>query len=446
MSLNSCLNNIRNFINTPSSEKQEKGIFRVTVVTFEDRCNLNCGRRFADLLSNNKLFEVNFYDEAFPKGFLNLQGRNFFDFIDQGKRILEKNHSDVIVWGYEENGKIRVNFQTPEQYTINQELSFSLLDSLFIPLSYFSDTDKFSASLLLLIYGIIIAATKTVTNEQKENKPKLLQNILKLLADDTSHKELAREFMPFIMNMLGKVYLNSVYDNLTDKDVEIIENLLSGALKNNQYLRMPVYYGCIYNNLGQLYETAGERGGDNSFDYLKLSIKNYRLAQKYLEGNFPYDFGLIAYHLAELHFAFWKHTGDIQALRDAVAKLREAENIYTFVQFPHSWCKIEGLLGYYLTNLGMETRSNDIMLLAINSYHNQQKVYEQIIYPQEWASIQDEIGNIYYLLGKQNDDDNFMYEARNYFNSAIDIYSKIKNKKALKQVEQRLAKVKNYIG
>ena len=444
MSFNACLSNIRKFLSAPATDDQT-GIFKVTVVEFEDRCNLNCGLRFAELLKSNNLFDVVFCRDSFPKGFLNLQGRNFFDFIDQGKRILEENHSDILIWGYEESGKIRLNFQTSSQYIIPNDLSFSLLDSLFIPLNYFSNPESFSASLMLLIHGIIISAINPVTNVQKQNKPLLLNNIIKLLAQDNSPKDISLEFMPFIMNMLGKIYLQNTKNNITDKDIEIIENLLQGALKNKQYLRLPIYFGSVYNSFGQLYEIAFNKTTENNFLHLKNAIKHYREAQKYLNRNYPYDYGLISFHLSGLYFEFWKQNNDIQALRDAVSCLREAEKVYTQSQFVHSWCKIQGILGYYLTCLGMKAQSNDIMLLAVNSYHNQQEVYNQNQFPQEWADIQDEIGNIYYLLGKQNNDDNFMYEARNYFNSALDVYSQIKNKQAVQKIKQRLDKVKNYI-
>ena len=140
-----------------------------------------------------------------------------------------------------------------------------------------------------------------------------------------------------------------------------------------------------------------------------------------------------------------KHTADLQALRDAVAQLREAEKVYSFAQFPQSWCNIEGLLGYYLTLLGMKTLSNEIMQLAINSYKNQQQIYEQTVYPMEWADVQEKIGNIYYLLGKQNEDENFMLEARNYLDSALAFYKELRNKDASKQVLAALEKIKNYI-
>ena len=444
MPINNCLENIRRFL---SAEKKEtsSALFRVTVVAFEDKCNLNCGRRFADILQKNPLFDVNFFAETFPKGFLNLQGRNFFDFIDRGQQILSSTHSDILIWGYEENAKIRLNFQIADQYALDNNLFHSLLDSLFVPLNFFTSPETFSASLLLVICGIIIAAVPPVTNDQKNSRDKLLNDIINLLAADTSPKEISREFMPYIMNMLGKIYLSNTQKNLSENDVEIIRNLFDSALKNKQFMRLPIYYGCVYNNMAQLYETMYKQAQTDGSPYLREAISFYQEAHKYLNKNYPYDYGLIAYHLALLYFDFWKYTTDLQALRDAVTQLREAEKVYTLAQFPQSWCHIEGLLGYYLTSLGMTTASNEIMQLAINSYHNQQKIYEQRIYPLEWAGIQEEIGNIYYLLGKQNDDDNFMIEARNYFNSALEVYQQLKAKDRIAETKRRLAKVHNYI-
>lgn len=444
MPINNCLENIRRFL---SAEKKEtsSALFRVTVVAFEDKCNLNCGRRFADILQKNPLFDVNFFAETFPKGFLNLQGRNFFDFIDRGQQILSSTHSDILIWGYEENAKIRLNFQIADQYALDNNLFHSLLDSLFVPLNFFTSPETFSASLLLVICGIIIAAVPPVTNDQKNSRDKLLNDIINLLAADTSPKEISREFMPYIMNMLGKIYLSNTQKNLSENDVEIIRNLFDSALKNKQFMRLPIYYGCVYNNMAQLYETMYKQAQTDGSPYLREAISFYQEAHKYLNKNYPYDYGLIAYHLALLYFDFWKYTTDLQALRDAVTQLREAEKVYTLAQFPQSWCHIEGLLGYYLTSLGMTTASNEIMQLAINSYHNQQKIYEQRVYPLEWAGIQEEIGNIYYLLGKQNDDDNFMIEARNYFNSALEVYQQLKAKDRIAETKRRLAKVHNYI-
>lgn len=444
MPLNNCLENIYNFLGN-SKKSEPAHLFRITVVAFEDKCNLNCGLRFVELLKRNTMFDVQFFGEPFPKGFLNLQGRNFFDFIDRGNKILKNTKSDILIWGYEENGKIRLNFQIPDQYTIPNLLSFSLLDSLFIPLNFFIDPENFSKSLLLLIYGIIISAINPITNDQIKYKPLLLNDIIALLAEDENPKDISREFMPYIMNMLGKIYLYNALNELNNQNIKIIENLFETALKNIQFMRFPIYYGGVFNNLGQLYESVYHQNRPDNFEFLKKAIKHYQEAKKYLNKNYPYDYGLISYRLSGLYFAYWKHTTDLQALRDAVSQLREAEKVYSFTQFPQFWCHIEGLLGYYLTSLGMTTKSNDVMQLAINSYKLQQQLYEQYMYPFEWAQIQEKIGHIFYLLGKQNDDDNFMLEARNYFNSSLNVYQELKLKSEVKQVNQRLAKIKNYI-
>lgn len=437
--------NIRNFL-SGTEQKKKDGLFRVTVVAFEDKCNLNCGLRFAELLKRNNLFDVTFFNEPFAKGFLNLQSRNFFDFIDRGNKIIHSTQADIVVWGYEEEGKIRLNFQVDNQYVIPNNLSFSLLDSLFVPLSYFTDINNFSASVLLLISGIIVAAITPVTNEQKHRQPQVLKEIISMLSADSSPKEISKEFMPYIMNMLGKIYLSNTRNDLSLQDVEIIENLFENALKNKQYMRLPIYYGCVYNNLGQLYEIAFRQSRARTSAYLKQSISNYQKAQKNLNRNYPYDYGLIAYHLAVLYFEYWKHTADLQALRDAVSQLREAEKVYSLAQFPLSWYQIEGLLGNYLTALGMQTKSNELMQLAMEAYKNQQKIYSQNQEPEVWAEIQEKIGNIFYLLGKQNEDDKFMEEARNYFNSAQEIYTDLNLKAANKNVEKALLKIRNYIG
>lgn len=425
---------------------QLEGLFRVAVVAFEDKCSLNCGWRFAELLHRNALFDVHFFNEPFPKSFLNLQGRNFFDFIDRGNKILQSTHADIVIWGYEEEGKIRLNFQVKNQYVVPNSMSFSLLDSLFVPLSYFTDADNFSESVLMLIFGIITAAIIPVTNDQKQHQPKILQELIEVLSSDSSPKDISREFMPYIMNMLGKIYLKSATAaGLTLKDIKIISTLFDEALRNKQYMRLPIYYGCVYNNLGQLYETAYLVTDFDKLERLKSAIANYQEARKYLNRNYPYDYGLISYHLARLNFEYWKYTQDLQALRDAVSQLREAEKVYSLAQFPQSWCHIEGLLGYYLASLGMTTQSTTIMQLAIESYKNQQTFYTLQLYPVEWAQIQEKIGKIYYTLGKRDEDEKLMQEACHYFDSAIKIYNELGNKSAAASAKNLLAKIKDYL-
>lgn len=434
---------IKNIFAAQEKSPYEK-LFKITVVDFAVINDLSCGKHFVEILKQNPMFEVEFCDEQFSKSFLNFQGRNFFDFIDKGNKILRRTHSDIVVWGYEEYGKIRLNFQTPNQYNIPNEHTFSLLDSLFLPLNYFTDVKYFPPEISLIISGVVVAGTTPVTNLQKENQAKILSDIIKKLAKNTTPKDISREFMPYIMNMLGKIYLINNLKNLKESDVKIVSDLFETALKNKQYMRLPIYYGVIYDNLGQLYEQAYQFVHKDE-QYLRLAISYYQSAQKNMGKNYPYDYGQIAYHLALLYFEFWKFGADLQALRDAVANLREAEKIYVSSQFPRTWCHIEGLLGNYLTALGSRADSPEIMQMAINAYKKQQTLYGLNEYPLQWAELQEKIGNVFYLLGKANDDDNFMVEALNYFNSAISVYKELKLKDKISEAKRNTDKVHNYI-
>lgn len=435
---------IKKFFSASRDKSSFNKLFKVAVIDFLTVNDLSSAVNFVEILKQNPMFEVVFVKENFSKSFLNFQGRNFFEFIEKGNKVLRQTHSDIAIWGYEEYGKIRLNFQTPNQYNIPNIQFFSLLDSMFLPINYLVNTQNFPQSLSMLIAGIIVAGTTPVTNLQKKYQAQILSDIIKKLAQDSSPKDVSHEFMPYIMNILGKLYFINNFKNLTENDVKIISGLYETALKNKQYMRLPIYYGVIYANLGQLYEQAYAVEQKNP-QYLRLAISYYQSAQKNMGRNYQYDFGNIAYRLGLLYFEFWKYGADLQALRDAVSNLREAEKIYVSSQFPRTWCHIEGLLGNYLTMLGMRVNSAEIMQMAINAYKKQQKLYILNEYPLQWADLQEKIGNIFYLLGKANDDENFMLEAKNYFESAIGIYKEMKLKEKISGAKRNLDKVYNYI-
>ncbi len=434
----------KNFFSGIKDKSPYTKLFKVAVIDFWTANDLGMSEHFVEFLKQNSMFDVVLIKDNFSKNFLNFQGRNFFDFLGKGNKILAQTHSDIAIWGYEDNGKIRLNFQTPNQYNIPNEPTFSLLDSLFLPINYLTDISNIPHSVALILAGIIVAGTTPVTNLQKKYKAQILEDIIKKLAKDTSPKDISREFMPYIMNIIGKLYLINNLNKISLNDIKIISELFETALKNKQYMRLPIYYGIIYANFGQLYEQAYSHGEKNP-QYLRLAISYYQSAQKNMGHNYQYDFGNISYHLGLLYFEFWKYGADLQALRDAVSNLREAEKIYITSQFPRTWCHIQGLLGNYLTALGMRTNSVEIMQMAINAYKEQQKLYVLNEYPQQWAELQENIGNVFYLLGKAHNDDNFMVEALNYFNSAISVYKELKLKDKISEAKRNTDKVHNYI-
>lgn len=439
------LQNVKSTFGLSDNSDPLAGLFKVTVVDFEESSGLNCGRKIAQLLRTKPIFDVSFISENFSKSFLNMQGRNFFDFIDKGERIFEKYHSDIIVWGYEDDGKIRINFQISKQYIVPSDDLFSLLNSLYLPLSCFGNQREFPPELWLIVYGGILAAIKPITSSQKKHRLQILQEVVAAMAKENAPDNLSAEFKPYILNLVGKIYLSSVFDFIKQKDTELIKDIFEKVIANKQYMRLPIYCGCAYENLAQLYEQSYWAGSDQKTEYLKLAIENYRSAQKLITRNYPYDYAWVSYHLAKLYFEYWKFSSDIQALRDASSQLREAEKVYSLAQFASSWFHIEGLLGYYLSLLGTNVGSNEIMLMSINAFKNQQRQYMQNEQPLEWAKIQEKIGDVLYILGKKNDDDNFMHEAKNYFNSAKEVYAELKCNEQLNAVQKNLEKIKNYV-
>ena len=90
--------------------------FRVVVVEFADSVEGNCGELIANFLKSCEGISVSYFDEPFDKTFLNLESRTLFDLLDKGQNILDKTGADVLVWGCREGDKIRLNFQTGNQF------------------------------------------------------------------------------------------------------------------------------------------------------------------------------------------------------------------------------------------------------------------------------------------------------------------------------------------
>lgn len=97
-------------------------------------------------------------------------------------------------------------------------------------------------------------------------------------------------------------------------------------------------------NLAQLYELALKQDLGGYWLLFREAITNYRTAQRYLDHyNYPYDFALISFKLSQLYFQYWKFSNDIQALRDAVYFLREAEKPTRRLLFPNCGLKLRDI-------------------------------------------------------------------------------------------------------
>ena len=421
--------------------------FKVVVIEFSENVENSSGEILAAQLHSKKYFSVNYFNEPFNKTFLNLEGRTFFDFIDKGQAILDTTKADIFVWGQREDDKIRLNFQTPSQYERHNRSFLSLLDSLYLPAGIFNGENPFPSSILSLITGAIISSLNPTTKPSEIRQRYLLKKIIHELSIDNSAKNMGLEYMPYIMNFLALIYLSYCRHNDNEKEFKIVNNLLETAIKHQDLIKKPVHLGCIYNHFGQLHDTAISILTHNPARHFKGAISNYQRAQKYLgKYVYPYDYGLISYRLSAILYDYWRQKEDLQALRDSVFNLREAEKIFTYALFPEFWADIEGDLGHRLNILSTLTNNNAIADLAISAYKNRQKIITEKRDPLEWAQIQENIGNIYYRLGRDNDDKELLEDSLEYFHDALYIFENMELADTVKRLTSSIAKVSDLLA
>lgn len=418
--------------------------FRVVVIDFQDNVESNNGENTARLLQNMPDFEVSFFDEPFNKDFLSLESRSLFDLIDKGQALLDRTGADILVWGTRENDKIRLNFQTNKQYGHEDSSFVSLLDSLYLPAQLFAHPENFPSAVKTLLHGAILSAISPANNSIRIHRKYLLKKDIALLSNDNSAKQLAVNFMPYIMNFLGIIYLSCAFDSENISDFKITQSLFATAIKHQDLIDSPLHLGCIYCHLGQLNDCAGQYQNKRQSHFFKEAADNYRQAQRYLgKYTYPYDYGYISYQLSHLFFRYWKLKDDIQALRDAVSQLREVEKIFTISQFPEFWAAVQEELGYLLSLLGNITKSVDICQLAINSYRNQQKILTEKREPLVWASSQENIGRLYYKIGVEQNNRDSLEDALECFHDALYIYENAGRETKIKQMLTAIAQTDN---
>ncbi len=416
--------------------------FRIVVADFYDNISSRGALNLARALDSCEGIEASAYIENFDHSFLNLESRNIFDLIDTGQSILRQNSAEVIIWGYRDNERIRLNFQNYHQYQDGGNSFISLMDSFYLPAaSLDEDNAQISQELLLLLYGTVVSAVNNPSREYQIYKKYLLKKIVHRLSQLDSAQSLGVDYTPYVFNFLGVIYLSLAYESPYDSDLKIVRNLLESALKYQDKILQPTHLGCIYYHLGQMYDCATRHLDNRASAYFKPAIRNYQTAQKYLSKyTYPYDYGYVCYKLSELYVSYWKQTEDIQALRDAVFQLREAEKVYTQVLFPDFWGQIEGRLGYLLHNLGHLTKSREICNLAISAYKNQQKIVTEKRNPQNWADIQEKIGNLHYLLGRDYQDIASAEEALACFHDALYVSENAGLKSKIRQLKTDINK------
>ncbi|MBR1648807.1 MAG: hypothetical protein IJ689_04325 [Alphaproteobacteria bacterium] len=416
--------------------------FKVVVADFYDNISSLGAINLAKALNNCEGLAASSYTQSFDHSFLNLENRNIFELIETGNAILSETKSDVLVWGYREKQRLRLNFQNLKQYSGGDNSFVSVMDSFYLPASFLDDEEGvMPAELILLLYGAVVSTINNPSRQYRIYKKYLLKKITHRLSQIDSASSLGLEYLPYVLNFLGIIYLSMAYDSKYDTDFKIVRDLFENALKYQDKIINSTYIGCIHYHLGQLFDCATKYMENRPSSYYRGAIRHYQTAQKHLSKYaYPYDYGYVCCKLSDLYVNYWKQTEDLQALRDAVFQLREAEKIYTQALFPDFWGMIEERLGYLLHNLGFLTDSAELSNMAIIAYQNRQKIVTEKNDPLLWAEIQEKIGSIHYQIGRNKSDVSTLEEALSCFHDALYIYENNGASAKIKQIKFDISK------
>lgn len=410
---------------------------RVVITGVDENETIPFKKVIADNLKEFDLFSIDFEKEQAIENFLNLDNKNFFDFLDSGLKILSTHQADILIRIYHQKNNIRLNFQTADIYEHDKLPFFSLLNSLYLPLSCFKQ-EKLPQAL-----STLIASTLISLNIEKDKRfETLISHLVDILSKNKIPQEIEAENIAHILNFLALNYLSARPNGLEKKDVQSLLNLLDFAfhhiLPNDDILLK----GHLLTTLGQMYQASLSGQNADVYTLIQRAIESYKRAQKHFNRYvFPYDYGRLSLVLAKLYFQFFKLSDDGQTLRDAVFHLREAEKIFTFAAFPEKWAQIQQDLGTYLSLLSSRSNNPEIAQLAVQSFKNVETVFEKRTRPEKFADTHIQIGDLYYYLGKNISNKNYLEKAADYYTEAFDVFAQLQNKDKLNEIEKYLEKV-----
>jgi hypothetical protein len=423
--------------------------FKVTIVEFNDVADSKRSLNLSYILKDFPDLITEYYDDPFSRPDLEFEGENFFNVRETGQLILEKTEADVLIWGFREDDKIRLNLQNDYLWDASDNNFINLFDSIYIPAKLLNNIQDFPSSIANMLYGAILCATNPRNQKSLNKRNYILDKIIKKLANDNPAKNISMTYIPFIMNTLGIIYHCNIYNKNEKKDIKdynTAKQLFYTAIKNQNILDDTIHLGSFYYHLGDLFDDITTFHTASAQDNFLEAIKCYRKSQSYFtRSSFPYDYAYISYRISKMLYRYWKLKEDIQALRDAVAHLRDAENIFTYAFYPFFWAKIQGDLGHMLFIQYNYTRNDAIAKLSIKAYQNKQKVHTEHRSPIIWAETQNKIGEIYFELGKSTRLLRNFELAEECFQDALFVFNNEEDEANNKLSQVNLNKLKKYL-
>ena len=429
-----------NFFKSSKSQKSPQELLtpiRVVLMGQHESITVDLKKIFTESFQKYPFFAITTEDNFLGEDFLNSNNKNFFDFYDNGIKIIKKHHADVLICFYPSGTNIRFHFLTPNTYLQENPPFFSTLFALYLPISYFQMQNLPSQ------IGNLIASTCVALSLKKDVR---YEKILKKFVDDLSKNKMPegveKRFVPHILSFLAFNYLALRSSVFSKKDMKLILGLLNFAYQLRSDLSDGILEGTLLVLLGQMYVCAADAKTADSYKFLERGIESIKKALKYFNKYiFPYDYGHLSFILAKLYFAYFKLQDKRQALRDAVYYMRQAQKIFTQAAFPYFWADIEGYLGHYLMNLSFYAETKDITEIAVQNYKNRQKVYQKQSFPILWAETEKNIADAYYYSAKNLNNAAFLTQASDHYYDALEVFELQNNSLYVQIIENILQKI-----
>ena len=409
----------------------EQQIAKIKVlVSFCDETAYLQGQKILTLVKAQSFVDATSSTESGSKYIAAFENNNFFDLWDSGLDLLKKYQSDVLLRVFALQNRIHIKFQNTRMYQSDKIPFFSVLNSLDLPLTYFQ-SEQMPAQISALIVNIIIALSGA-DNVMYRNT---FTKNLKFLSQNKMPDNTPNAFLPNMLNFLALMYMTHKYETFRQRDATPVLNLLKSAFKNAD-LNDVIVQGNLYACLGQMYQCALADQNADAYLLIRRATQSYKKALKYFNRYvFVYDYGRLSLVLSNLYFKFYRLSDDNQALRDAIAHLREAEQIFTMSGHPFVWAVIQDRLGKYLSLIGAKSLNLEIGQMAVECLKNKQKVYTKEYAPDMWAQTEADIGEIYDHLGRGHFNIGLLEKALTCYESAIEVFQSLSQTTKVHELE-----------
>jgi len=427
--------------NIPIISNKITEIVRICVCATADDPTETCGKAILDSLQGFDGVSAGYTDYCPLASVLDINAKNLLEIPEIANKILRRKKYDVIIFSHIENNLLVLNFFTAGEYENAQRKRWRVFDCLYLPMNFFENA-KFCRSGANLVAGAALLCKDPSSPEEKKSYFSLLKNIISFLCNDETAGDVPFQCMPYILSLLGSLYLEYFSARLTKKRFSDVKYIFEKALGHKAVFAKKIHIAPIYIHLGNLFSLAAEHSDFDAEICYKKAVQSYRLAQGYFPENiYPYEYAWISCLCAEAFLQKWQYFKSVESLRDSVSSFQSAQKIFTDKATPKIWGSIEEKLGYNLLSLGCITQSQEILNLSIVSFCNAQNIFSKQKYPQKWIALENGIANAYYTFGKKYRSLDFLKKAEKHLHEAIRACEEFNQTSLLRKLDMELSKV-----